>query len=370
VTDAMLGDPARLEALRRTALLDTPPEEAFDRLTRLAARILAAPVSLVTLVDRNRQFFKSGHGLGEPWASRRQTPLSHSFCRYAVAHGEPFVVEDAREDPRVHDNLAVPELGVVAYAGVPLFTNDGHALGSLCVIDSKPRRWREEELAALEDLAAAAMTEVELRTLAQEAARESALLAAVLEQSPHGFLVSDAHGRLVHQNEAAVRIWAGSATADDVEAWGQYRAFHPDGRPYAGSDWAMARCLSERVTVEPTEHHIQRFDGTFGWLLGSASPLLGRDGELLGAVAAFADITDLKDLEASNRARALEINDDVIQSVSAAKLALEVDREQQAREALEEALGAARKIVNDLLASAGSGALDPGSLRRRAPAAK
>jgi PAS domain-containing protein len=344
VTDAMLGDPARLEALRRTALLDTPPEEAFDRLTRLAARILAAPVSLVTLVDRNRQFFKSGHGLGEPWASRRQTPLSHSFCRYAVAHGEPFVVEDAREDPRVHDNLAVPELGVVAYAGVPLFTNDGHALGSLCVI------------------AAAAMTEVELRTLAQEAARESALLAAVLEQSPHGFLVSDAHGRLVHQNEAAVRIWAGSATADDVEAWGQYRAFHPDGRPYAGSDWAMARCL--------TEHHIQRFDGTFGWLLGSASPLLGRDGELLGAVAAFADITDLKDLEASNRARALEINDDVIQSVSAAKLALEVDREQQAREALEEALGAARKIVNDLLASAGSGALDPGSLRRRAPAAK
>jgi PAS domain S-box-containing protein len=268
----------------------------------------------------------------------------------------------------VRDNLAVPELGVVAYAGVPLFTNDGHALGSLCVIDSKPRRWREEELAALEDLAAA-MTEVELSTLAQEAARESALLAAVLEQSPHGFLVSDAHGRLVHQNEAAVRIWAGSATADEVEAWGQYRAFHPDGRPYAGSDWAMARCLSERVTVEPTEHHIQRFDGTFGWLLGSASPLLGREGELPGAVAAFADITDLKDLEASNRARALEINDDVIQSVSAAKLALEVDREQQAREALEEALGAARKIVNDLLASAGSGALDPGSLRRRAPAA-
>ena len=370
MTDANLDDPARLEALRRTGLLDTPPEEAFDRLTRLAARILAAPVSLVTLVDRDRQFFKSGHGLGEPWASRRQTPLSHSFCRYAVVQGEPFVVEDAREDPRVRDNLGVPELGVVAYAGVPLFTNDGHALGSLCVIDSKPRRWREEELAALEDLAAAAMTELELRTLAQEAARESALLAAVLEQSPHGFIVSDAHGRLVHQNQAAVRIWAGSATADDVEAWGQYRAFHPDGSPYEGSDWAMARCLSERVTVEPSEHHIQRFDGTFGWLLGSASPLLGHGGELLGAVAAFADITDLKDLEANNRARALEINDDVIQSVSAAKLALEVDRDQQAREALEEALGAARKIVNDLLASTGSGVLDPGSLRRRAPAAK
>ena len=368
MSDGALGDPARLEALRRTALLDTAPEEPFDRLTRLAARILAAPVSLVTLVDRDRQFFKSGHGLREPWASRRQTPLSHSFCRYAVAEGEPFIVEDAREDPRVRDNLAVPDLGVVAYAGVPLVTNEGQALGSLCVMDSKPRRWREEELAVLEDLAAAAMTEIELRTLAQEARRESRLLETVLEQSPYGVSISDAEGRLRH-NRAAERIWAGSADAENVADWSRYRAFHPDGRPYEGSDWSMARCLANREVVEAQEFHIQRFDDTFGWLLGGAAPLVGDGGELLGAVAVFADITDLKSLEARNRARALEINDDVIQSVSAAKLALEVDRQEQAREALEDALGAARKIVNDLLASAGTEALDSGSLRRRTPAA-
>jgi PAS domain S-box-containing protein len=366
VTGASLDDPARLEALRRTALLDTPPEEAFDRLTRLAARTLAAPVSLVTLIDRDRQFFKSGHGLGEPWASRRQTPLSHSFCRYAVAQGEPFLVEDAREDPRVRDNLAVPELGVVAYAGVPLFTNDGHALGSLCVIDSKPRRWRDDELSVLGDLAAAAMTEVELRTLAREARRESRLLTTVLEQSPYGVSISDANGRLRH-NAAAKRIWAGGAEAETVADWSRYRAFHSDGRPYQGSDWSMARCLANREVVEAQEVQIQRFDGTYGWLLGGAAPLIGDRDELLGAVAVFTDITELKSAEANNRARALEINDDVIQSVSAAKLALEVDREQQAHEALEEALGAARKIVNDLLSSAGP--VEPGGLRRREPAA-
>lgn len=121
--------------------------------------------------------------------------------------------------------------------------------------------------------------------------------------------------------------------------------------------------------VEAQEFHIQRFDGTYGWLLGGAAPLIGEGGELLGAVAVFADITELKSLEARNRARALEINDDVIQSVTAAKLALGIDREEQAREALDDALRAARNIVNDLLASAGTEALDPGSLRRRTPAA-
>jgi signal transduction histidine kinase len=154
-----------------------------------------------------------------------------------------------------------------------------------------------------------------------------------------------------------------------VDDWSRYRAFHPDGRPYEGGDWSMARCLANREVVEAQEFHIQRFDGTYGWLLGGAAPLIGDRDELLGAVAVFTDITELKSVDAKNRARALEINDDVIQSVSAAKLALEVDREQQAREALEEALGAARKIVNDLLASAGAGAAEPGSLRRRAPAA-
>src|SRR5687768_18529712 len=112
----------RLTAVTRTALLDTPPEEAFDRLTRMAARLLGAPVSLLTLVTDDRQFFKSAMGLPEPWASRRSLPLSHSFCRQVVVSGEPLVVEDSRRHPLLRGNPAVRDLGWIAYAGVPLVT--------------------------------------------------------------------------------------------------------------------------------------------------------------------------------------------------------------------------------------------------------
>jgi GAF domain-containing protein len=159
------ADPAaRLAALRATALLDTPAEQAFDRLTRLAARLIGVPTALVSLVDEDRQFFKSCVGLPEPWASVRETPLSHSFCQHAVALARPLVIEDARTHPLVRDNLAIRDIGVIAYAGIPLATADGDVLGSFCVIDGVPRQWTADELATLTDLAAAVMTEIELRT--------------------------------------------------------------------------------------------------------------------------------------------------------------------------------------------------------------
>ena len=166
--DEEIQNAARLAALRRTSLLDTPPEEPFDRLTRLATRVLRVPVALVSLVDGDRQFFKSCVGLPEPWASSRQTPLTHSFCKHAVASGEPFVVSDARLDPLVRDNLAVSELGVIAYAGIPLTTTEGLTLGAFCVIDARPREWTEEEIEILRSLAASVMTEIGTRRLAEE----------------------------------------------------------------------------------------------------------------------------------------------------------------------------------------------------------
>src|SRR5918997_5158566 len=119
---AALQNPARLQAVHRTGLLDTPVEHAFDRLTRLATTVLQVPVALVSLVDHDRQFFKSCIGLPEPWASRRETPLSHSFCQHAVASRQPLIIDDARQHPLVRENLAIPDLGVIAYAGIPLVT--------------------------------------------------------------------------------------------------------------------------------------------------------------------------------------------------------------------------------------------------------
>src|SRR6187402_3465086 len=122
----------RLAELQRTALLDTPSEEPFDRLTRLATRLCKTPVALVSLVDRDRQFFKSAIGLPEPWQTRRETPLTHSFCKHVVALHEPLVIPDTRKDPVYRDNPGVRDLKVVAYAGVPL-TLAGFDLGAFCV---------------------------------------------------------------------------------------------------------------------------------------------------------------------------------------------------------------------------------------------
>src|SRR5947208_12423373 len=124
-------DPARLTLLQHTELLDSPPEEAFDRFTKLASKLLHTPVALVSLVDKERQFFKSAAGYGEPLLDiSRETPLSHSFCRYVVTSGSSFVVTDARTHPLLHDSIAVRELGVVAYAGMPLTLPSGQTLGS------------------------------------------------------------------------------------------------------------------------------------------------------------------------------------------------------------------------------------------------
>jgi GAF domain-containing protein len=154
-------DSERLAALQRTGLLDSEPDERFDGLTRVAARALHAPVALVSLIDRDRQFFKSCIGLPEPWASRRETPLSHSFCQHAVASRRALVVDDAREDPTLRDNLAIRDLDVIAYAGIPLIGQDGQAIGTLCVVDHKPRHWRVEETALLEEIATAVVAQIE-----------------------------------------------------------------------------------------------------------------------------------------------------------------------------------------------------------------
>jgi hypothetical protein len=159
-----VDDPDRLAAVRATGLLDAPVQPALDRLARLAARILNAPVALVSLVDRDRQVYAGCIGLAEPWASRRETPLSHSLCQHAVASGQPLVLSDVREHPGLRDNLAVRDLDAIAYAGIPLITEEGHVLGTLCAIDHRPRTWTTDQIDLLRDLAAAVVTEIRAGT--------------------------------------------------------------------------------------------------------------------------------------------------------------------------------------------------------------
>lgn len=188
-----IDDPIRLLTLKNSALLDSGREASFDRYTRLASQLLNAPVSLMSLVDRERQYFKSSFGLGEPWVSQCETPLSHSFCKHVVLLREPLVIDDARQHPLVLNNPAIVELGVVAYLGIPLSTPGGQVLGSFCVIDDAPRKWSEREVGIMQDIAAAVMTEIDLRNVSRAALaqlREMQSLASHRDEMVH-MLVHD-----------------------------------------------------------------------------------------------------------------------------------------------------------------------------------
>lgn len=175
-----MSAPPRVKAVHRTAL-GPHADSAFDRFARMVTRQLGVPIGLVSLVEPDRQFFPGAVGLPAPWCDSRETPLSHSFCKHVVASGEPLIIEDARLDPLVAANLAIPDLGVIAYAGMPLTDGGGNVLGSLCAISDQPRVWSDADLGFLADLAATCSSELRLRITAREAQATAARLAVLAE---------------------------------------------------------------------------------------------------------------------------------------------------------------------------------------------
>lgn len=165
----------RLAELRDYAILDTPPEQAFDDLTALASSIAGTPIALVSLVDQGRQWFKSRVGF-EP----TETPREVAFCAHAILDSRTFVVEDATLDPRFAGNpIVTGGEGIRFYAGAPLETASGHRLGTLCVIDRQPRTLSPEDEAALRIIARQVMVQLELRKAGLELRQQGEHLAAV-----------------------------------------------------------------------------------------------------------------------------------------------------------------------------------------------
>ena len=164
----------RLAQLIWFQILDTPPEEGFDRITRTAARVMETPIALVSLVDRDRQWFKSTCGL-----SVNETSRDVAFCSYTVMQRSPLVVENALADPRFRDNaLVTGEPHIRAYAGIPLLTDDGFALGSLCVIDTKPRSFTSDQMACLDDLAETIMDLMRYRLMRSDIRQSTDMFSA------------------------------------------------------------------------------------------------------------------------------------------------------------------------------------------------
>ena len=161
---------SRLRALRELGLLFTPAEERFDRITRVAARLLRVPIALITLVDSRIQWFKASHGV-----KASETPRTISFCAHAILGEDTLVVRDALEDARFRDNpLVTGEPFIRFYAGHPLHAEDGSRVGTLCVIDTRPRRPQPADLLMLRDLAGMVEAELRVKALSEE---QTALIA-------------------------------------------------------------------------------------------------------------------------------------------------------------------------------------------------
>lgn len=164
------NEATRLEALRQYQILDTAPEQTYDDITKLVTFICGTPMAQLSLVDKDRQWFKSKVGLDES-----QTPRDVAFCAHTILHADPLIVNDATRDDRFRDNPLVTEPPHVRfYAGVPLVNPKGLALGSLCAVDRKPRELSREQIVALESLGRQVVMLFELRRVASELAEAAA----------------------------------------------------------------------------------------------------------------------------------------------------------------------------------------------------
>jgi diguanylate cyclase (GGDEF)-like protein/PAS domain S-box-containing protein len=281
-----VADSKRLAALAATALADSDAEEAFDRLTRLSARLMHSPIALVSLVDDRRQFFKSAVGLGEPWASRRETPLSYSFCKHVVASGEALVVSDARDSALLRDNAAVRELGVVAYAGVPL-ESQGEYIGAFCVVDQKPHVWSDDELELLREVARAVEAQIALRFANRLLAERERTLDVILETMPTGVLLRDVEGAVVRTNPALQAMLGRSAR--ELLATDFWAITHPDD--LEGDAQSRLELLAgERSKVTRTKRY-RHAEGHYIWVRLRAAAVRDSEGRNEGTVAVVADIT-------------------------------------------------------------------------------
>jgi GAF domain-containing protein len=181
-----INESDRLVALDRYKILDTLPEQVYDDLTQLAADICGTPIALISLIDKDRQWFKSRVGI-----DATETPRDISFCGHAVAANAILNVPDASLDPRFADNpLVAKEPNIRLYVGVPLITDDNFALGTLCVIDRQPHDLTEQQIRQLEALSRLVISQFELR-LKEEALR---LLASVVESSDDAIITETLEG--------------------------------------------------------------------------------------------------------------------------------------------------------------------------------
>ncbi len=316
-----LNEEARLRLLRSLDILDTPAEETFDRVTRVLAQLLDVPITLVSLVDDSRQWVKSRVGI-----DLQETPRSVAFCAHAIHAEDIFLIEDTLADPQFDQHpLVVGSPHIRFYAGIPLKTADGLALGTLCAIDRRPRALTPGMKAAFHDLASIVERELLQRAVTEQGkrvweeerlarARSDARFATIFRETPTGKIIVDLKGRFIEANPKFCQLTG--YTADELTQLKFSDITHPED---LGADRLLAAELvaGTRTSYSVEKRYIHR-DGKPVWAQVSVSLLQGHEGHAPQFIAVVLDIGERKrseqmlqnhraELERSVRERTLEL---------------------------------------------------------------
>jgi two-component system NtrC family sensor kinase len=302
--DTPVNEYARLAALERYAVLDTPAEPSFDVLTSLAGEVLDVPIALVSFLDSQRQWFKARRGLDAIQISREV-----SFCGHLVAQQGPLIVTDAHTDERFRNNpLVTGEPRVRFYAGVPLRTPDGFVIGSLSAIDRVAREPTRKQLDVLAVLAAQAVDHLETRrqqlTLAaerEEASRQKRHLEVLFAAMSEGVVVHNAAGAIVSSNAAASRILG--LTVEQMNGRTSldpgWRSIREDGSPFPGETHPAMVTLRTGQPCSNVIMGVHKPNGTLVWISINALPMKGDSGDRGAVLCTFHDVTAMKAAQAS-----------------------------------------------------------------------
>jgi signal transduction histidine kinase len=339
----MLRDAHRRTAQTQLLGFDKPTDPALDRLARLAVRILHAPTALISIVDADRQDVIGCAGVSEPWFAIGQTPLAPPFCQSVVAAAAPLIIDDLRTHPLRHQHPAIAELGMRAFAGMPLITTDGGARGAFCVIDSVPRQWTADELDMLRELTTLVVEELDRQAKSQprpedvQASQTSTALVALIDrQLPLVVWTTDTELRLTRISGSGVRDLPDDLMpllGQPVDAyWVAMNTPRPNAPPLgdlvldrhrqalAGHLVAFQRELGGQIfsgQIEPLRDGAGQIIGCLGALLPLTAPI-----RLLHEVQAGRDRLQtlstqlLHAQEAERRAIARELHDEIGQELT------------------------------------------------------